>query len=74
MSIYLNSVKNNLFVELEDSSEATIEVFNENGQVLIQKTITNSQNSVNTNHISTGIYWVKLTSNKGIITKKIFKN
>ena len=74
MSIYLNSVKNNLFVELEDSSEATIEVFNENGQVLIQKTITSSQNSVNTNNISTGIYWVKLTSNKGIITKKIFKN
>ncbi|GGF72459.1 T9SS type A sorting domain-containing protein [Wenyingzhuangia marina] len=74
MPISPNPVENNLFVELNDSKEATIEVFNENGQLLIQKTITNSQNTINTNNLSTGIYWLKLTSNKGIITKKFIKN
>ena len=74
MPISPNPVENNLFVELNDSKEATIEIFNENGQLLIQKTITNSQNTINTNNLSTGIYWLKLTSNKGIITKKFIKN
>ena len=74
MPISPNPVENNLFVELNDSKEATIEIFNENGQLLIQKTITNSQNTINTNNLSTGIYWLKLTSNEGIITKKFIKN
>lgn len=74
MSIYPNPTQNNLLVELYDANEATIEVFTENGQVLILKTITSTQNNINTSNLQTGMYWVKLTSNKGTTTKKFIKN
>ena len=74
MSIHPNPVQDNLSIELEDSSEAMIEIFNENGQLLIQKTITSSQSNINTHQISTGMYWVKLTSDKGTTIKKFIKN
>ncbi|WP_167188319.1 T9SS type A sorting domain-containing protein [Wenyingzhuangia heitensis] len=40
----------------------------------MQKSINNSQNSINIGNLSTGMYWVKLTSDKGTCTKKLNKN
>ncbi|MDO3694785.1 T9SS type A sorting domain-containing protein [Wenyingzhuangia sp. chi5] len=74
MSIDPNPIQNNLLIEFEDSNEATIEIFTENGQLLMLKTITSSQNNINTSNLQTGMYWVKLTSNKGTTTKKFIKN
>lgn len=73
MSVYPDFIQDNLFIDFNDSNEATVEIFNANGQVLFQKTKTCAENSINTSNLPIGMYWVKLTSNKGIITKKIIK-
>ncbi|MGY5353940.1 T9SS type A sorting domain-containing protein [Wenyingzhuangia sp. IMCC45467] len=67
-------IDNDLFIGLEDSNEITIEIFKEDGQLLIQKTVSKPQNSINSSNLPIGTYWVKLTSNKGITTKKVIKN
>lgn len=73
MSVYPKSVQNKLFIEFYKSNEALIEIFNENGQVVLHQTKTKTQNSINTSNLPMGMYWVKLTSNQGTTTKKITK-
>ena len=68
--IYPNPVKNYLVVEPEHPS--TLTLYNAQGQLLLTKEITTTH-TLNTSHLSKGIYFLKATSDKGVYSQKIIK-
>ncbi|MGO4773872.1 leucine-rich repeat domain-containing protein [Flavobacterium sp. W22_SRS_FK3] len=73
VSLYPNPVDSELFMQLNTADKATIQLIDTTGKVLIQKTVTASENSIDTSNLATGLYFVKVKSSEGIITKKVIK-
>lgn len=69
VSVY--SFSNKIFVNTKETN-GTITVLNSLGQVVNSSDINNSQTIISLNNIKTGIYFVRIEMNEGIITKKVF--
>ena len=73
-NVYPNPNKGDLFVTMsltaDETKDATIQVINVNGQI-IKKINVNNQHRLNFSIKETGIYFIKLITNKQIYTKKI---
>ncbi len=67
---YPNPVTNYLVVEPEHPS--TLTLYNAQGQLLLTKEITTTH-TLNTSHLSKGIYFLKATSEKGVYSQKVIK-
>ncbi|WP_366185731.1 leucine-rich repeat protein [Flavobacterium ovatum] len=74
VSIYPNPVQNELFVSSKNIDKTTVQVIDINGNVVIQKTLSSSVNSVDTSILVKGMYLIKLNSNEGIVIQKVIKN
>jgi hypothetical protein len=74
ISLYPNPVHDELFVQLNTTDKTTIQLFDATGKVLIQKTVNAAENSIDTSNLVNGLYFVKVNSNEGTITKKVIKN
>lgn len=72
--LYPNPVQNKLFLELNNSDNANLEVLDLNGKVLLIKYLKNTINSIDTSDFSNGMYLFKVTSNNKTITKKVIKD
>ena len=77
VNIYPNPVKDELNVEmLEEIGNCVIEINNVQGETVIFKNINVKQKSkilIQTNNLSSGLYFVKINSSKGIFNMKLVK-
>lgn len=75
ISIYPNPVIDNIYIK-GIKQKVNVKIFNQLGQVVIQKTINPQNNSINLNNLTNGIYFLNVTNlNNGIIYhSKIIKN
>ena len=74
--VFPNPTNNNLFIKLKNNvnENVTIQILNTNGQIVMTE---NSENLETTNfsieHLQTGVYFVKIISEKGTSIQKIVK-
>jgi endonuclease I/chitodextrinase len=72
ISIYPNPVSNILNIQLKNSRETQIEIYNILGKRVFSRTIQQSQ-SIQLDNLNSGVYILKLTQNNSIISKKLIK-
>lgn len=74
LRIYPNPVSALLTIETEQlTKEGTVTIININGQELIRQRIKNSTTQIDINKLTSGIYFVKLVTNKIVEVRKIIK-
>lgn len=72
--IYPNPAKDYIFIELTKDlykNNSKIELFNESGIKLDSFSLTSNKKHININHLSQGIYFLKIHQNKKTISRKI---
>lgn len=74
VSVYPNPVQNELFISSNNVDKTTVKVIDLNGNVVIQKILSTSVNSVDTSILTKGMYLIQVSSNEGTTTKKVIKN
>ena len=73
VKIYPVPVQDRLIVESENFNSEKIEIFSMNGQVLYSLANPQTKESVDVQHLSAGIYFVRISSGRDIIVKKFVK-
>ena len=74
ISVYPNPVQNELFISSNNVDNRTVKVIDLNGNVVIQKILSTSVNSVDTSILAKGMYLIQVSSKEGSTTKKVIKN
>lgn len=73
-SIYPNPANEVLNIELENLNEtATISIINALGEVVVNETATNKNLKLNIQHLTSGVYFIKMDNKQGTTTKKFIK-
>jgi hypothetical protein len=62
----------NIVIESNDLIGSTIEVFSVTGQKMMTSLIKNDTEQIGTESLSSGVYLVKIVSDRGTVTKKVF--
>jgi uncharacterized protein (TIGR02145 family) len=70
LNVHPNPFSDYLAIELE--SPSVLSLYNAQGKLLLNKKITITY-SINTSHLSKGIYFLKVTSEKGVYSQKVIK-
>ena len=70
--IIIRNLYNKLNIELMNADNASISLVNLAGQVVINDQMNSNVKEINMNDLTTGIYMVNVTTDKGSITKKIY--
>lgn len=77
INLYPNPINDLLNIEFtEDIGNCVIELSNIQGEIILARTLNINQKtkiSLSTNKLSSGLYFVKIYSSKGIVNKKIIK-
>ncbi len=71
ISIYPNPATSEFTIELPNGKPFTAEIFNLTGKCVKRSTDLNSGETIQVGELNSGIYLVKITSNKTVIVKKI---
>jgi len=79
ISIYPNPVKNNLFIfsSLDQPTGVTIEIIDIQGRIISSCNshfYPNTENKINLSNLTKGLYFIRITSNKGHLIKKFIKS
>lgn len=74
IQIYPNPNSGLFTIKLGNLSSGTIKIFNSNGNLIFTEPIIGEEIKVNIQNQPAGIYFIKIQSNKTIITKKIIIN
>ena len=75
ITVYPNPTTGELTIENGEWRIENVEVFDVYGRKLVeQKAESRKQNVINISELHAGIFFIKITTEKGIITKKIIKN
>jgi hypothetical protein len=69
-SVYVSN--NQLVIQTEDLVGASFEVYSVTGQRMMQSVINNSTELIAIDELTSGIYLVKVISDQGTVTKKVF--
>jgi len=69
LDMYINPLTNKLSVNVETPS--TLEIFDLNGQLVMQKQLTAGQNEINLNHLSQAMYVVKVYSAQSPLVREM---
>lgn len=73
--VYPNPAKNNLYISFPKSiGDAKLSFYNVLGQNIFEKSIKNSDTSVNLDNLNSGIYFYKIESNSFVQSGKLIKN
>ena len=70
-SIYPNPVDNELYIRSEGTGY--VEILNFVGQIIYKQQITEKNFKINTENISSGVYFIRMKNNSSEITKKFIK-
>lgn len=71
LEIYPNPANNYLTIELQQKSE--IEILNPHGQIIMTTNNKDNKATINLENLSNGVYFLRVKTNKEVITKKIIK-
>ena len=73
-NIYPNPAVNSITIETATiASESTLEILNINGQEIIKKQIKDSKTQVDISNLTSGMYFVRIVSDKNVEVRKIIK-
>lgn len=72
-SIYPNPTNSLLFIDFTEFSNISVQVLDLNGRIILSKSATSST-TLDTSNLSSGLYLIKINSEKGTGTMKIIKN
>jgi endonuclease I len=70
---YPNPLKGDI-LNVDTNIDLKIEIFDILGKSILKQNLTNSSKQINTSNLNKGIYLIRLTSEKGSVTKKLIKN
>ena len=71
-NIYPNPAKDFVAIDLASfEGETKITLENSTGQVLHSKTTTTTENTIPTNALPSGIYFIKINNSNGLLSKKL---
>jgi hypothetical protein len=70
--IIIRNLYNKLNIELVNADNASISLVNLAGQIVINDQMNSNVKEINMNDLTTGVYMVNVTTDKGSITKKIY--
>ncbi len=75
ISIYPNPTNGLLNVSIinKTSDMNLIEIYDSMGKLVVKENLVNDLSSINVNHLSNGIYFIKIKTDKEFITKRIIK-
>ncbi|PSG91753.1 LamG-like jellyroll fold domain-containing protein [Aurantibacter aestuarii] len=71
-NIYPNPTKNTVHINLKNSSQAEIDIYDLNGRLIKNQSVLNND-IIDLSSVANGIYLFKITSNEGVVTKRIIK-
>ena len=74
VKLFPNPTQNELFVTITNLNSPKLEIIDLYGKVQMTVALSLTSNTINTSNLSNGMYLVKLTSDEGVVTKKIVKN
>jgi PhoPQ-activated pathogenicity-related protein len=72
IKMYPNPAHDEVTVEIHDLTEAYLELFNLNGQLLKKQMLTNDT-KINIAELTKGVYIFKVTANEGTAVQKVIK-
>lgn len=73
VSLYPNPVESVLFIELDETAYATVQLYAINGAMVKEQSLYQNLNSIDVSDMESGIYIVKINSNNEMIqSKKLF--
>ena len=73
ISLYPNPVENLLIIQSNTSSVNKVEIFNIEGQQILEFSSDRQRIEIDLTQIPSGLYFAKISSINNIITKKIIK-
>ncbi len=68
--VYPNPVKDVLHIDKVDSNDIQVEIYNTAGDKLVD---VRNKNRISVSHLSSGVYFVKVITDKGVYSKKLIK-
>lgn len=74
VSIYPNPANEQIFIELADYKNTIAEIYNLQGELLQNIPLKSDKTTIQIHNFTSGIYFVKVKSNEGMIVKKIIKD
>jgi|GEM_PF-603066 len=74
VKVYPNPTAANVYIELVESTTASLAIFDVNGRLIKSLPLKQIVNTINTSDIASGIYFFKITTDKGDTVKKVIKN
>jgi hypothetical protein len=72
--IYPNPAQNQVTIEANELTNASLQVLDINGRVLKTQKIDKTNNNINIESLQVGVYLFKITSNEGTSTQRVIKN
>jgi acid phosphatase len=73
-TVYPNPNKGFVYIELSDYQDASVEIFNMNGQLIQSCSLLSPDTPINIDQLIRGFYLLKIKSKEGIIVKKLIRN
>lgn len=70
---YPNPATNNVTIDLLETDNSDLEVFDFNGKKLLTQKLSNLSNNINIENLVSGVYIFQVSSNKGSATRKVIK-
>lgn len=73
VSIYPNPVKNTLNIKLQNPKDTQIDIYNILGKKVLSNTINKTNNTINTEQLSSGLYIIRIQQDEAVLSKKLIK-
>ncbi|HAT63113.1 MAG TPA: hypothetical protein DCS66_00730, partial [Flavobacteriaceae bacterium] len=76
VTLFPNPTSGTLKILYQGEVEMDIRVFDTTGKLVVfePNVILNSMHSLDVSHLNTGVYFVRMNSGKGVVTKRFIKN
>ncbi|NHN28103.1 T9SS type A sorting domain-containing protein [Flavobacterium jejuense] len=73
IKMYPNPANSLIYIEVNNLTNATLQVLDITGKILMNQSLNTSSNNVDVSQLPTGLYLFKVSSNEGTTTSKIVK-
>lgn len=73
MMLYPNPIQDKFFLTIDEHTKGKIILYNQLGQSVLTKNISETNNSVDISHLTSGIYFYDFSSNNGKLQGKLIK-